>query len=275
MRTVTSINALAEISAATPLADYSHAAVRIGALGVVAKSSNGTTPTLDGKWQHSDPRVNAESYVTVGATDNKLKAGATTTFKLGAKFTKTGAASIKSLLLMLNKIGTIAAAQAVTVEVYADSTGPTGSALASTTIDIDSLIGTSYAPVLAEFTTPLDLANGTVYWVVLSASYTASASNCVQWRSNTLASAGNQATFDATTWTLVATQSFEFISQTLTFADITGGAITQVATTASRQETNVYLNDIKKHVRFNPTAIGGTSTPKFYVETYLLAEQIR
>lgn len=275
MRTITSVTALAEISAATPLADYSHNHTRFGGLGVVAKSSNGTSPTLDGKWQHANPRVVAESMITVGTTDNKLKAGASTTVKLGAKFTKSGAASIKSVDLQLTKIGTLAAGKLVTVEIYADSSGPTGSALATTTIDIDTLITTSYTMVRAEFATPLDLVDGTVYWIVLTADYTASASNCVEWRSGTVASAGNAATHNGTIWALVATENFEFVVQTLSFTDVTSGSITQVTTTASRQEIKVSMEDIKKHIRFNPTTIGGTSTPKFFVETYLIAEERR
>lgn len=268
MRKAISVLAPTLVSATGPLADCNF----IGSLGFadfVKNSLNtaGTAPTLALKLQHADPAVVGQSQVTAGATDNKLKAGATTTFKLGASFTQSGAKSVTSVFLTLTKIGTITAGKKVTVEIYADSSGPTGSALGSTTIDIDSLITTSYTSVEAIFATPIDLADATVYWIVLSADYTASASNCVEWRSLTVASAGNQATFDATTWTAVTTQSFEFVQMTRTYADITGGAFTTHSTALTGDRQTKYLDAtgvVKKHVRAYAT-IGGSSSPAFAV----------
>lgn len=246
---------------------------RTMALGFAAKSSAGTNPTLDLKWQNSAPAVAGYSFSTAGASDNKLKAGASTTVKLGAFWTQSGAKSLKSGLLMLTKIGTITAGKKVTVEVYADTTGaPSGSALASTTIDIDTAITTDYLWVPFTFTTPLDVADATVYHLVLSADYTASASNCVEWRNATVASGGNFETYDATNWTATGTKSFEVILQQYTFTDIAGGTTTQVTTTASRQEVAFAADTPVSRIVRPYCTIGGTSTPTFYTVCYVNAE---
>ncbi len=248
---------------------------RFGEFTLLCKSDAGTSPTLDVKLQHSNPASNGAAFTTAGASDNILKAGASTTVKLGAKFTQSGARSISGGSVVLNKIGTITAGKLVTVELFADSSGsPTGSALGSTTIDIDSLITTSYDRVPFSFATPVELADATVYHLVLTADYTASASNAVQWRNATVASGGNFETHNDTTWAAVTgTKSFEFILEQYTFTDVTSGAFTQVTTTGVLSKVNIALDNptLKRVIRPHIT-IGGTDTPAFYMALSLNAE---
>lgn len=268
MRKAISILAPTLVTATGPLADFNFGGA-FGFADFVKNSLNtaGTNPTLALKLQHADPAVVGQSQVTAGATDNKIFSASTTNNKLAASFTQSGAKSVSSVFLRLKKIGTIAAGKKVTVGIYADSSGPTGSALASCVLDIDTQITTTYDSIEAVFATPADLADATVYWIVVSVDYTASSSNCVQWRSLTVASGGNQATFNNTAWTLVSTESFEFVQMQRTYTDITGGGYTTHSTALTGDRQTKYLDAtgvVKKHVRPYAT-IGGTSNPAFAV----------
>jgi hypothetical protein len=223
----------------------------------------GSSPTYAAKLQASAPAALGFNYITAGSTDNILKAGASTTVKLDAAFTQSGAASLKTVTVMLKKIGTIAASQTVTVGIYTDSTGaPSATLLGSATIDIDSQVGTSYAPVTATLSTPVDVADATVYHIVLSASYTASASNAVEWRSNTVASGGNQSTYNGSAWSAVSTQSFEVYAWQYAFSDVTGGAFSGLTTGGSIQTIELNIDDYPAVFRIYGT-IGGTSSPAY------------
>lgn len=241
---------------------------------LLSKNIAGTSPTLDVKLQSSPPPVKNLVVGAVGATDNKLKTGATTNNKVGAVFTKSGTNSLATVDLMLKKLGTIAASQTVLVEVYADSAGaPTGSALATATLQIDTDIGTSYDYVRATFTKPVDLTDATVYHIVLTPSYTASSSNCVSWRSLTVASAGNLETFNNTTWTATTTEALELNTEVHVYTDITGGAFTQQVTALSsaRQAITLPAETLGAFVRAYAT-IGGSASPSFYTTVECITE---
>lgn len=268
MRKIINLAAIQAIAATGPLPDLDIGGYkRFASFSQTSLNTAGSSPTLATKLQQADPAVVGYSFTTAGATDNTLKAGASTTVKQGAKFTQSGARSIKSIDLRLKKIGAIAAAQTVSVDIFADSAGaPTGSSLGTAKIDIDSQIGIAYALVRAIFATTIDLADATVYHVVLSASYTASAVNAVSWRSATVGSAGNFETFDGTsTWTATATSSFEILLNQHTYTDITGGAFTGLTTGAGFQTLDFAIegSGLKKHIRPYCT-IGGTGSPNYY-----------
>lgn len=238
-----------------------------GIFSLLGKSSNGTSPTAAVKLQHSDPATTGALYATVGTTVNKLRAGASTTVKLGAKFTQSGAASVKTVALDLKYVGTITAGKVVTLDIHTDNAGvPSATSLGtSASIDINTTVPTAaYGYVTFTFATPVDLSDATVYHMVLSGDYTASTSNYVSWLSNTVASAGNQSTNDATTWSAVATESFAFYAMQYSFADITGGDFTGMTTTSSVQSRQLNTDYLKAFVRTYVT-IGGTSTPTFYL----------
>lgn len=275
MRNISSLAALQKITATGPLADLDIGALqRFVSFTLIGKNDAGTNPTLAVKVQHADPAVAGLAFTTVGASDNKLKAGASTTVNLGASFTQSGARSVSSALVMLNKIGTITAGKLVTVAIQSDTAGsPSGTVLGSGTIDIDSLVGTAYDWVLVNFTSPIDLADATVYHVVLSADYTASASNCVQWRNATVASGGNFETYDGTNWAAVTTtKSFEVQLFQRTYTDVSGLAFTGLTTPAVFETKTVPAGaGLKKHARGYAT-IGGTASPAFYAALLVNAE---
>lgn len=272
MRKTFALLALAKVSASASLGDFDSASLSgFADFELTAKNDAGTNPTLDLKLQHSDPVARGYSYLTEGETETKLKTGASTNVKVAATFTQTGAASIKRVALKLKKIGTLAAGKKVTVEICADNAGAPGTALGSTTIDIDSEIAASFGTVTATFATPIDVANATVYHVVLSADYTASGTNCVVVRSRDVASAGTLQTFNGTdTWTPDTTESVEVSVEQFVFSDITGAAFTQV-TAYSRQTKTFCAEAIKRHLRPVVT-IGGTNSPAFYVGVDVVAQ---
>lgn len=247
---------------------------RNGAFGLQSLNTAGTTPTLAAKLQTASLLGVGYTQTSAGTTVNKLRAAATTTNKLAAVFTQSAtAASLKTVTLSLAKIGTITAGTTIQVDIFATAAGvPTGSSLGtSSTILTDNVVATTYTPTVFTFPAPVDVTASTVYAIVLSGSYTASTSNYVSWRSLTVASGGNQATFDATTWTAIATETFEvFVSrQYSAFADVTGGGFTGATTGASAlSPVYLYLDDLSQFVRIYYT-IGGTSSPNYYVSSTL------
>ena len=213
------------------------------------------------KIQSSDLAVGA-SYTTVGATDNILLSGATTNAKLAASFTQVGVRQIKSVQLRLKQIGTVADAKYLTLAIYADSTGPTGSALATAgTVLAKNVSKDGYAPILFTFATPYAVANNTKYWLVLTADYDASGTNAIEWRTNTLVSGGNFAKYDES-WAAVATKSAEFAVNQYNFVDVTGGAFATVSDTANNgvQTLGINKDNIGQFIRSKVTLTGNYPT---------------
>lgn len=226
----------------------------------------GTNPTLACKVQGSSAAVLGTASITAGATDNKLRAGATTTVKLSAKWTQSGAASIKTATLTLLKLGTITTGGTVTLDVYTDNAGVPSSTSIGTSVAVQTdAIAAAYAPVTFTFTAPVDVADATVYHFVLSGSYSVSASNCIEWRSLTVGSGGTQSTFDNTNWSAVTTQTPEVYAMQYAFSDISGATYTGATTGASALgRVKVYAASVPSFIRFYYT-IGGTSNPAYYV----------
>lgn len=269
------VSPLASVTATGALPDLNVGPyTRTGGFNLLVRNKAGTSPTLDVKLQQAALPVVGQNYTTVGTTINKLRAAATTTNKLAAKFTQSGAKSIKYVDLWLRKTGTIASSQTVTLDIFTNNAGvPSATSLgASSTVSIDNEITSAYTWVRFTFPTAIDLADATIYHFVLSGSYTASTSNYVDWNSNTVASAGNQSTFDATNWTAVATESHDFIAQETAFADITGGGYTQVTTSASHQVKNFELEATVSGLVRPYATIGGSASPEFFVACLLNAE---
>lgn len=228
-----------------------------------AKSNNGSSPTLDTKLQSSSAPTVGAAYTTTGATDVVLRNGSDDNIKLGAKFTQSGNRTLSHALLKLKRNGALASGT-LTLELYADSSGPTGGALATATLDL-SLVSTSdYENYLFTFASTYELANSTVYWLVLTSDYTESSSDNITWRQKTSVggAAGNSSIFD-TGWVADTDKSFEFQVFQYNFADVTGGAFTQVGTTGSLQALIFWADDLPQYVRTYNT-IGGTATPKFH-----------
>lgn len=241
----------------------------------------GTSPTLACKLQSSTGTARGYEYETQGTVvDNELREGASTGIELALKFTQSGAKSVKRVGLFLKKQGTIAAGKKLTLKIETDSTGdPSGTALGTSgTVDIDTEVSTTAGMVMFTFATPVDLADATVYHLVLSGDYSASASNNVCWRSNTVASGGTfNTSADGTTFAgVTATQSLLAFIEQYTFADITGGGFTTVSTAG-----NTSVQTIRKHARSLPafmrlySTIGGTSNPAFATSAVVVAARVQ
>ena len=230
-----------------------------------AKSVSGTSPTLTAKLQSSNLSDGA-GYATAGSTDNELREGATTKVELAAAFTQSGAKQIKSIFLKLKKNGTVTETD-LTLTIEGDSTGdPDGSAIGTATVSTDDITD-EYTDIEFVFTTPVEVADATVYHVVLASDYTASGTNNISWRSNTVASGGNLSHFDATNWAQTTTESLEFQAYQYGFADVTGGTFTEVATTGSLQTVSLNIDNLNRYVRVYRT-LGGTS-PVFYESVFI------
>ena len=276
MRKSSAIASLAKLSATANLGDFDMGEISgFADFELTAKNDAGTDPTLDVKLQHSDPLARGYSQLSAGETETKLKTGAATNVKVAATFTQVAAASIKKVSLKLKKIGTLAAGKKVTVEIFSDNAGAPNASLGSTTLDIDTEIGTAFATITATFATPVDVSASTVYHVVLSADYTASSTNCVVVRSFTVASGGTLRTFNGTdTWTATATEAVEASIEQYVFSDVVSGAFAQATANGSRQTKTFWAEDLKRFIRPSVT-IGGTDSPAFYVGVDVISGERR
>lgn len=228
----------------------------------------GTAPTLATKLQSSEGIARGAEQQTAGATDNKLNSGATTNVNLGLAFTQSGTRSVKRIALRLKNPGTITAGKILTLTIQSDTAAaPSGTVLANGTAAtvLCSAVPVAYGWVVFTFAKPVDLVDATAYHFVLSCDYTADATNCIYWRSLTVASGGTVETFDATNWAAVtATQSFEFYSDVYAFTDLTGGGFTTLSTAGNStvQTLEFYGPNLPQIMRAHFT-IGGTSNPAF------------
>lgn len=232
---------------------------RQGKFLLSTKNDAGTNPTLAVKIQNSPALATGQRKDSAGTSDIASRTGATTAIKLGASFVLASAKSVASIHLPLQKQGTVASGT-ITAAIYADSSGPTGSALASATYAAASCAVGAYAYVDFAFALPVDLAAGT-YWIVLTSDVTVSATDNILWRGATVASGGNFAQYDEA-WALGATTDLDFYTKQYTFADVTGLAFTGATATASIQTKEFpidNLNTVRAYL-----AIGGTNTPAFY-----------
>lgn len=241
-------------------------------VNLTALNTAGTNPTLACKLQGSTGLTRGYEYTTAGTlVDNELREGASTNIELALAFTQVATASVKRIALKLKKAGSIAAGKKLTLKIETNSTGnPSGTAVAngtSATVDIDTEVSTTAGWVTFTFANPVDLTASTVYHLVLSGDYTASASNNVMWQSNTVASGGTfNTSTDGTTFAGVTTTQalLAYVDEYAAFADVTGGGFTtvSVAGTASVQTVGFHASALPAILRLHNT-IGGTSSPAF------------
>jgi hypothetical protein len=239
---------------------------------LMALNTAGTSPTLACKLQTSTGLARGYEFSTVGTTGNELREGASTNIELAAAFTQSGARSIKRVALYLDKEGTLAAGKKLTLTIETDNTGnPSGTAVTngtSATVDIDTEVSATAGWIVFTFAKPVDLADATVYHLVLSGDYSASGTNNVRWYSTTVASGGTlNKSADGTTFAgVIATESAMVYVDQYTFADLTSGGFTSLATagTASVQTLGFHARNLPAVMRLYST-IGGTSNPAWTV----------
>ena len=231
------------------------------AKAILAAEAQGSGITLNVKFQASDPAAlggNYNEYNETGATDkalNKVTSGKT---KIAVQFTQSGARSIKRVALRLKKTDTIASDKLLTLTIETDSSGaPSGTALGTATILANS-VGAKYDWYDFVFTAPVDVANSTVYHLVLTSNYTASDTNYISWQGLTVASEGNAEDF--TPWTDITTLNLLYRIFQYNFADIPGAAFTEVGNAAAFEAIHFPVADAKRIVRAVATVAGGTAT---------------
>ncbi len=234
-----------------------------GAFVMSAMTSAGTTPTLALKLQQSAAAVQGAEYATVGTNDIVLRNNTNDNIKLSAKWTQSGARQIKTASLVLKNNGTITAGKILTLTLETDTAGdPSGTALGTAGTVLCSAVGTSYSYITFTFAKPVDVADATVYHLVLAGDYTVSSSNNITWRTATVASGGNANVYDSA-YAAVTTNSREFYLRQYNFADVTGGGFTTVTTTSSTQTRQLDVDGLGEVLRAHAT-VTGSSTPTYY-----------
>jgi len=228
------------------------------AKAILDAEAQGSGITLNVKFQASDPAALGSNYNETGDTDkplNKVTSGKT---KVAVQFTQSGARSVKRVALKLKKAGTIASDKILTLTIETDNAGaPSGTALGTATILANS-VGATYDWYDFVFTAPVDVANSTVYHLVLTSNYTASDTNYISWQGLTVASGGNAE--DYTPWTDITTLNLLYRIFQYNFADIPGAAFTEVGNAAAFEAIHFPVADAKRIVRAVATVAGGTAT---------------
>lgn len=228
------------------------------AKAILAAEAQGSDVTLNVKFQASDPAALGGSYNETGDTDKALNKETSGKTKIAVQFTQSGARSIKRVALRLKKTGTIASDKLLTLTIETDSSGaPSGTALGTATILANS-VGATYDWYDFVFTAPVDVANSTVYHLVLTSNYTASDTNYISWQGLTVASGGNAE--DYTSWTDITTLNLLYRIFQYNFADIPGAAFTEVGNAAAFEAIHFPVADAKRIVRAVATVAGGTAT---------------
>lgn len=246
-----------------------------------AKSSGGSSVTLDVKMQTSEPV--ARGLDDSGATEDndvQLRDAGASNIELGAKFTQSGGRQIKSVFLRLKKEGTITSGKVVTVEIQGDSGGnkPDDTLVhadATATVETDD-IAAAFGWVEFELTRPVDLATSTAYWIVLEGDYTESTTNCITLATDTVASGGNFNYHDAD-WTgsLITTQTVLAFIEQYNFEDVSGAEFDTVdELAASFQSLDMELKSLDRYLRALATVAVSSASFIFGAEIALGSAQV-
>ncbi|HET7238382.1 MAG TPA: hypothetical protein VFI76_05110 [Terrimicrobiaceae bacterium] len=223
-----------------------------------AAGSGGTT-TLAVSLENSAPAAATASFTTIGTGDTELKTSASGNTEIAAKWTQSGARTLRSVVIPIKTNGSPSGAATLACKIYADSSGvPTGAALATSDNVLVSSVDDAYESITFTFSTPLDLSDATVYHLALTASYTASEDDNVMWRTGTVGSGGNASTKDATTWSAVATNNREFIANGNSWAAVSGSTFTTASGAASKQMLTVQA-DALNEIRVSATQGAGST----------------
>jgi hypothetical protein len=249
------VRAATVFSADFDLIDYMNPGFAI--LDAIAQGS-GITSNI--KLQSSPEAIHgSSSYLTTGNADKDLNIATSGKTKLGVQFTQSGARQIKSIALKLKRVGVITAGKILTLTLNADSTGDPGSVLGTAATVLCSSISTSYGWITFTFATPVDLADATVYHIVLTGNYDASDTLYIAWNALTVSSGGNAEDYAPSAWADVATLNLMYYTMQYNFADITSAAFTEVGNAASAQSKVINVTS-GRFIRAKNTVAGGSAT---------------
>jgi hypothetical protein len=240
-------------------------------LDCAADSGSGTTPSATFKIQSGTPAAGG-TYATAGTNDIPLRNNTNDNIKLAAKWTQSGARSIKYVDLLLKRVGTLAGTDTLTLTIEGNSTAdPDGSAIGTAVVLVPSTIGTNYEYVRFTFLNPVTVADATVYWLVLAGGYDVSTSNRICWQTTTVASGGNANVYDSG-WAAVATNSRLFNIYQIAFTDFTNGGFTAVTTAANQEILNLNTDKMGQHLRAVFT-LAGTDSPEYYASLNMVYQE--
>lgn len=231
---------------------------------LTAKSIAGTSPTAAIKLQSSPPLAAGNTVMTGTTAGVALRTAADTAIELAASFTTPDNAvtpTVKKIVLPLKKHAGLTAGT-LTVVVKADSSGPTGDALQTSTFDLAGLTD-AFQGITFNFLAPATLAADTKYWIVLSSAYTEDATNNVTWRTTTVAEAGNASIYGEA-WAASVTNNLNFYTEQYVFSDVSGGAFAALTTLGSIQEITLPIQNFGSTFRTHLT-IGGTDSPQYII----------
>jgi hypothetical protein len=178
------------------------------------------------------------SFTTTGTGDTEIKTSASGNTEIAAKFTAAAGYSLKRVVIPLKTNGAPSGAATLTCKIYNDSSGPSTAIGTSDTVLVSAL-DDEYMSITFQFATPVDLTAEAVYYVAIAASYTASADDNVMWRTGTVGSGGNAFTKDASAWSAVETNNYEFIANGYNFSAVTGATFTTATGAATTQRLKI------------------------------------
>lgn len=237
------------------------------ALGLLysAASSAGTSTSLAVVLQESDPLALGTKNNRTGTAVAKILRANNKTVEYSFGFTQSGARQIAKVWVYAKRVGTIASSKIVTCRIETNNAGaPSGTLVhadASTTISATTM-GTTFAFREFAFTRPIDVANSTVYHVVLTGSYDASGTNYIAIGAEYVASGGDYAVKDSAGWTAVnADTSVLAFTEQYNFAAISGAAfdtVTEAATSFQTKALNLRGN--KRYLRAKATVAGSSAS---------------
>ena len=231
-----------------------------------AKSTAGTGVSLTVTTEESDAVVRGTNNNGTGAesTSNVLRSATDTNIKFAAKVTQSGTRQIDSVSLRIKQLGTITVGKKMTVTLETDSTGDPSGTLVHEDATVDLVVdnvASTFAFVKFTFPRPINIADTTVYHIVLVADYDVSATDNIQWATSTVSSGGDFNIF-ATSWAgVVATTLAVSFNEEFNFSAVTGGAFTVVDELAdSFQNVSLKLEGVKKNVAFKAVVAGASAS---------------
>ena len=241
------------------LTDKRAAQASIMALSV---SGGGGPDTLDVKFQESDPPQDADDlniYDGVDDGSEKLRDAGASNVEFAIPFTPSVNMTVYSARIQLSRLGNPTGS--VSVALQADAAGdPSGTDLFVSRAVNAANISTSRGEVAFFFDVGCDLTGSTQYWIVISGTYTASLTDCIQVHYDTATS--NCKYYDAA-WAVMTNQNLWFRVEYLTFTDIAGLVHAQITEgflnpmdTWERLEIPLLLRKDAMRAFYTPTGAG-------------------
>lgn len=229
-----------------------------------AKSSAGTGTSFATVIQESDDLAAGTKVNRSGtAVDNALDSD-TANAKFAFKFTQSGARQIYKVNVWAKRHGTIASSKYVICRLETNNAGaPSGTLVHADAIDSVSAtsMSTSYKFVEFTFQRPVDIANSTLYHVVLDGTYDADTAACVYIGSETVGSGGDFAISGAAWKAYSSTQSALAFVEEYNFATISGAAMDTVTESAAVFDTYALnLRGKKRWIRAKTTVAGSSAS---------------